>query len=101
MSTLGDNAVRVQQAIGRWNSGDRTAPLDLIHPDVEIRTGISEAFQGEPFRGHEGTRQWLAALDENFETWRIEMDEFIEKGDVVVVLGSVHWRGRGSGVELD
>ncbi len=98
---LSDNADRVRRAIERWNSGDRTVPLDDIHPDVEIRTGISDAFQGEPFRGHEGARQWLAALDENFETWTIVMDEFREQEDVVVVLGSVHARGRGSGVELD
>ena len=71
-----------------------------MHPDVEIQTGISDAFQGQPFRGHEGARQWLAALDENFETWRIVMDECREQGDVVVVLGEVHARGRGSGIEL-
>ena len=80
MGSLGDNAIRVQRAIERWNSGDRTAPLDDIHPDVEIHTGISEAFQGEPFCGHEGARQWLAALDENFETWEIVMDEVHERG---------------------
>ena len=99
--SAGSNADRVRRAIARWNSGDRAAPLDDIHPDVEIRTGIGDAFQGEPFRGHDGARQWLAALDENFETWTIVMDEFREQGDVVVVLGSVHARGRGSGIELD
>ncbi len=98
---VGSNAARVRRAVERWNSGDRAAPLDDIHPDVEIHTGISDAFQGEPFHGHEGARQWLAALDENFETWEIVMDEVHERGDTVVVLGSVRARGRGSGIELD
>ncbi len=99
--TRGGNAVRVRRAMERWNSGDRSVPLDEIHPAVEIRTNIGDAFQGEPFRGHEGARQWLAALDENFETWEIVMDEVHERGDLVVVLGWVNARGRGSGVELE
>ncbi len=101
MNTGGGNAARVRRAIERWNGGDRAAPLDDIHPDVEIRTGIGDAFQGEPFRGHQGARQWLAALDENFETWEIVMGEVHERDNLVVVLGSVRARGRGSGVELD
>ena len=54
--TEGGNAARIRAAIERWNSGDREAPLDDIDPEVEIRTGIGDAFQGEPFRGHEGAR---------------------------------------------
>jgi ketosteroid isomerase-like protein len=96
----GANTERINAAIARWNSGDRSVPLEDIHPDVEIQTGIGDAFQGEPFRGHEGARQWLAALDENFETWEIVMDDVHEDGDTVLVLGSVHARGRGSGIEL-
>jgi ketosteroid isomerase-like protein len=98
--TEGPNAARIHAAITRWNGGDRSVPLDEIHPDVEIQTGIGDAFQGEPFRGHAGARQWLASLDENFETWEVIMDEVREQGDTVLVLGSVHARGRGSGIEL-
>ena len=98
--TEGGNAARIRAAIERWNAGDRTAPLEDIDPEVEIRTGIGDAFQGEPFRGHEGARQWLAGLDENFETWEILIDECREQGDVVLVLGGVRAKGRGSGIEL-
>jgi len=100
MSEGGGNAARVRRAMERWNSGDRSVPFDEVHPEVEIHTQITDAFRGEPYRGHEGARQWLAALDENFETWELVMDEIRERGDVVVVLGSVHARGRGSGIEL-
>lgn len=99
--TLGPNAQWVRDAFERWNAGDRTAPLDRIDPEVEIHTVISDAFQGEPFRGHDGARAWLANLDENFETWAVLPDEFIEEGDVLVVVGKVHGRGRGSGIEFD
>jgi ketosteroid isomerase-like protein len=95
------NVELIRTAFERWNAGDRGAPLELIDPDVEIRTAISEAFKGEPFRGHEGAREWLAALDENFETWNLVADEFLERGETIVVLGHIRARGRGSGVELD
>jgi ketosteroid isomerase-like protein len=99
--TLGPNAQWVQEAFERWNAGDRSAPLERIHPGVEIHTVISDAFQGEPYRGHDGARSWVANLDENFETWRIDVDEYHERGDTLVVVGSVHGRGRGSGIEFD
>jgi uncharacterized protein len=98
---LGPNAEWVRQAFERWNPGDRSPPLERFHPDVEINTVIGAAIQGEPFRGYEGVRAWLAGLDENFEIWELVTDEWHERGDTLVVLGSVHARGRGSGIELD
>ena len=89
------NAEWVLQAFERWNAGDRTPPLERMDPDVEIHTVIGEAFSGEPYRGHEGARAWLAALDENFETWTLIVSELHERDDVLVALGKVHFRGRG------
>jgi ketosteroid isomerase-like protein len=99
MST--DNVERIRSAFERWNAGDREPPLDDFDPDIEITTTIGVAFRGEPFRGHEGAREWLAALDENFDRWDLIADEFHDRGDTVVVLGHVRARGRASGVELD
>jgi ketosteroid isomerase-like protein len=98
---MSSNAERVREAFARWNAGDRTAPVDEIDPDVEVRTPISDAFKGEPFRGHDGVREWLATLDENFDRWELMPNEFHERGNTVVVLGRVRLRGRGSGVELE
>jgi uncharacterized protein len=95
------NVKLIRGAFERWNGGDRTPPLELIDPEVEIRTAIGDAFSGEPFRGHQGAREWLAALDENFETWELLPEEFMDRGDTVVATGRLHARGRGSGIELD
>jgi ketosteroid isomerase-like protein len=99
--TLGPNAEATRQAFERWNAGDRTPPVDQMDPEIEIHTPIGVAFKGEPFRGHEGAREWLANLDENFDQWELRPEEFREEGDTVLVLGSIHTRGRGSGVVLD
>jgi hypothetical protein len=44
----------------------------------------------------------MAEIDENFESWRLTIGEIREiRTDRYLVLGRVHLRGRGSGVEFD
>jgi ketosteroid isomerase-like protein len=95
------NAELVRDAFERWNDRDHAALLEQIAPDVEIRAASSQLSGGEPFRGHDGYREWIAAMEESFDVWQIDPETFQEHGDVVVVLGHMHLRGRGSGVELD
>ena len=95
------NVESVKRVIERWNGGDRTPPLDEVDPDIEVHTAIAGALSGKPFRGYDGVREWLEALDEAFERWDIEPTEIRERGDTVVLLGVVHSKGRGSGLELD
>jgi ketosteroid isomerase-like protein len=95
------NVQTIKRALERWSAGDRTPLLDDIHPEVEIHSAIASAFKGEPYRGYDGAREWLAGLDENFERWDLEVDEIRERGQVAAVLGAIHARGRGSGLELD
>ena len=41
-----------------------------------------------------------AQLARGWEEWRAEADEYVERGDYVIVLASYHGRGKGSGVEI-
>jgi ketosteroid isomerase-like protein len=95
------NAQIIKRALGRWSAGDRTPSMDDIHPEIEIHALIASAFKGEPYRGYDGVREWLAGLDESFDRWDLEVDEIRERGKVAAVLGEIHARGRGSGLELD
>jgi uncharacterized protein len=92
---------RVRNAFERWNAGEQESLLDEIHPDVEIRVASSELSGGKPYRGHEGYRQWNAAMQDSFEVWQVHPETFYEAKETVVVLGRMHLRGRASGVELD
>lgn len=64
-----------QRSYAAFNAGlDIDALLPLYHPDCEWRMGpTAAAFGTDAFRGHDGLRAWVAALDEGFETWAIEM----------------------------
>jgi ketosteroid isomerase-like protein len=97
----GDRAELVRQAFERWNSGDREVDFDTIDREVELH-GILASTRGVPYRGHEGVRQWLADIDEQFEGWEIWVDEMRELDDErVLAFGGIRMVGRGSGIELD
>ena len=95
------NTAIVKDIIERWNSGDRTPPLEYAHPEIVIVAAVAGAFQREPFKGHDGVQEWLGGLDEAFERWDVELLELEERDDVVVMIGRVRAKGRGSGVELE
>jgi ketosteroid isomerase-like protein len=68
-----------------------------MHPDCEVR-GIEV---GETLRGHDGLaagfRDWFDA----FEEFTIEPEDFIVRGDRVLVPVRQRARGKGSGVEVE
>ena len=55
----------------------------------------------EPYRGHDGYREWVRTMEEAFETWQLRPEAFVDGDDRVLVLGTMQLRGRASGVELD
>jgi len=92
----------VKRIVERWNSGDRSPPFEYADPDIEVHAAVAGAFRREPFRGYDGAREWLGGLDEAFEDWHIEIVEIHQAADgPVVMIGRIHAKGRGSGVELE
>jgi ketosteroid isomerase-like protein len=97
----GSNSELVRDAFARWNSREHESLLAQIDADVEIVVASTQITGGKPYRGHEGYWQWIATMEESFDVWEIFPEVFEERGDAVLVLGHMHVRGRGSGVELD
>lgn len=96
-----DELELVREAFARWNSGDRTVDLETVDPEVELHTPLAST-RGGPYRGHDGLKQWLADIDGQFEVWELRVGEWRALDDGRVLgLGSIHARGRGSGLELD
>lgn len=94
------NAEIVRNAFQWWNA-DRESFIEIVDPEVEISVASSEVTGGVPFRGHEGYRRWVATMEESFEVWELCPQTFEERGETVLVLGTMCLRGRGSGVELE
>jgi hypothetical protein len=80
---------------------DLDALLPLYHPECEWRMGwMSAAFGTEAFRGHDGLRALVAAL-EAFEDFVVEIDEAKITDDGKVLLrGHSSGRSRATNMEL-
>jgi ketosteroid isomerase-like protein len=64
-----------------------------------VMTGVEG--QGSSVRGAEGIGQFFSDLDEPWESFRVDVDEYREIGEQVVCVARLRAKGRGSGVELD
>jgi ketosteroid isomerase-like protein len=89
-----------REAFVAVSRGDAEEMIRLCHPDFEWRPFRAQ-LEGTVYRGPDGIRRCIADLQEDWSEIRIDPLELHEAGDFVVVIGQVHGRGRGSGVELD
>ena len=80
--------------------GDVDAMLAELHPEVEWHPHLA-ALGGRAVEGHEGVREYLASLGEEWDDFRQEPEQVLDAGDEVVVLLNTYGRGRASGVELE
>ena len=87
-----------------YNRRDREAVFATADPDVEFNQNWSACRRGDTedrYHGHEGVRRYFAAIDEAWETNRLEPQEVIDFGDRYLVLQRIRNRGRGSGAEVE
>jgi ketosteroid isomerase-like protein len=92
---------RVHQVVDAVNNRDITSLVELTDPDVEWHTFLAELREEGPYRGHDGLRQWLSDVDDAWEFLQVGIDDTIAVGGVVLMVGRLRYRGKGSGVELE
>lgn len=95
-----ENVETVRGLFRAFNRRDIAAFLERIDPDVEW-VPIMAALEGRVYRGHDGVKQWIEDLDEHWELFEVEAEEFRDLGDRVLALGCWRARGRVSGIGLD
>ena len=55
------------------------------------------SFVAGTYRGHEGIRELLRLTDEVFDEFRYQVEDLVDAGDAVLVLGRIRARGVQSG----
>ena len=90
-----DVARQVMDALGRRDSD---CLISLSHPDVEWHSFFALG-EGGPYRGHDGSKQYMRDLSDAWEIGEAQVDQALAVGEVVLLVGRLHYRGRGSGVE--
>jgi uncharacterized protein len=83
--------------------GDLDGVLSLAHPEVEYRSAIQQAMEGEGsvFRGLAGIRRWFGELQDLYDYLESEVLEVHDFGERVVIVFVVRGRGAGSGIILE
>jgi uncharacterized protein len=82
------------------NRGNVEAVLAELDPDVEWLPHFA-TLSGQPIQGHEGVREYMASLHEDWESFHHEPEQFIDAGDKVVAFVRTCARGRASGVDVE
>ena len=85
----------VMRAVSRR---DADALVALAQPEVEWWSFFALG-EGGAYRGHDGTRQYMRDLEDAFEVGDADVDQAIAVGDVVLLVGHIRYRGRGSGAD--
>ena len=95
-----ENVTRLQTAVEAFNNREGERFDRLLAPDAEI-VPVRAALEGTTYRGPDAGSQYVAAVDESWDSLRWEVDELREVGESVLALGQIRGRGRGTGATID
>ena len=91
---------RLRSAYEAFADGGVEAILDRVAPDLEVK-GRASAPDRETLLGGEGVVELVRMNMEAFDSLELDPVEFIDQGDVIVVVLTQRVRGRSSGVPLE
>jgi ketosteroid isomerase-like protein len=89
-----------RRAYEAFNERDLDGFLELLDPDVRMRSLMTEAEQAD-YQGYDGVRQWYAAVFEIFPDWRPQLRELDTDGAVAVGCFDVLATAAASGVRIE
>jgi ketosteroid isomerase-like protein len=96
-----ENAQLVRETIDAVARQDLSRLIELTDPDVEWHSMFAQLGEGGVYRGHDGMRRYVKDLGDAWEFLRTQIDGSLAVGDVVLVVGRLRYRGKGSGVETE
>ena len=94
------NVELVLRCFDAFRSRDVDTLLALLHPDVEVRSLMTEA-ERPVYLGHEGVRDWFHAVLDIFPDWNPTASDLRDMGDAVLIEIDVVATAAGSGVPID
>jgi ketosteroid isomerase-like protein len=95
------NAELTREVVDAVNGRDLARLIELTDPDVEWHTFLAELREEGAYRGHDGLRRWLGDVEDAWELLRVEIDDTLAIGGLILMVGRLRYRGKGSGVELE
>ena len=95
-----ENVEIVRRSFEAFNARDVDAMVRLSDPDCEWLPFRAQ-LEGVAYRGHEGVRQFVRDMDDDWKAFRVDPLEFHDRGERVAVIGRIRALGGGDSVEID
>lgn len=95
------NAELLRSGYEAWNRDDCDAWLELLDPEIEIRTSGVFPDLSSVYQGRAGALRFWERFREAWALFRIEVEEMEERGDTVAAAIRFRATGVDSGVEVD
>jgi ketosteroid isomerase-like protein len=98
---MGANSELLLAGYEAWNRDDCDAWLELLDPEIEIRTSGVFPDLSDVYRGHRRAAKFWRQMHEPWDLFRIDVEAMDEEGDWVAAAIRFRARGVDSGVEVD
>jgi ketosteroid isomerase-like protein len=96
-----DHERLIRQAVGAFNEQDIEGWVGALDPHVEIEFfGGFDGVLGARFEGEEGARRFFEDWFAAFETMHVELEEFREAGEQLLILHELVGTGKESGAPV-
>ena len=94
-----ENVDKARNFITAYNRRDFDAAMEAFDPEIDWVLSAHQS--SDSARGPDEIRRFFEQLDESFEEFRLEAQEFVDAGDRVATRLRYYGRGKGSGVEIE
>jgi ketosteroid isomerase-like protein len=96
------NEQLVRHAFERFNARDADGLIAIMEPDGELFPYAIDERRHDGYKGHDGLRQYIADVDALFAEFRVEIEDYRDVGDGVVLAdGRIIGRSReGSDIDM-
>jgi hypothetical protein len=93
-----ENVQLARRVLDTLGTRDAERLIELSQPEVEWHSFFALSEKGV-YRGHDGARRFMDDLTDAFDIGIAEVDDALAIGDIAVLVGRVHFRGKGSGAD--
>jgi|SRR5437667_2748456 len=95
-----ENVELARQVLEAVTRRDLSRLIAFTDPEVEWQSFFAVGEEGV-YRGHDAMRKYVSDLDDAWEFLRPEVNDGVGVGDVALLVGRLHYRGKTSGVETE
>jgi ketosteroid isomerase-like protein len=90
---------RIQRGLAHFNRGEYASSIALLSPAIQWDT-TDAVPDGRLYSGREEVLGFWTGMPDRWDDFRIEAERWIERDDVVLMLGRLEARGVDSGVPV-